>query len=161
MLIPGINNAPGVFKQVSDFRTGVAPDGELIPYGGIYIAMRANAAITKGQALSFVVPTASVQLSVTPRATIDKIALFAGIAMNTAASGAQVIVCVYGHCLAAVHSGTTAAAGEYGIFDGTNAGVIQRTATEIAAADLNGSCLGAFLGTKDSNNLVSFWLNVR
>lgn len=147
----------------SDYRTGVDSNGELLPLGGIYLPFRANATITAGQALSFVVPTATVPLSVKPRAASagDLIALFAGVAITGAAAGAPVTVCVFGHCLAAVFSSTTVVIGQAAILDVTNAGVLQSSSTDVVAADLNGSLAGTWLGIKNAANIADLWLQVR
>lgn len=107
-----LTNPSGALQGVTDFTTYKAPDGSPVQYGKVVLPFRANAAITAGQALRYVAATTTVPLSVTPMAlnsTAAQLQVFAGIALNSAASGARVDVCVGGVCLAQIS--TTAAVG--------------------------------------------------
>ena len=166
-MIQGITN-PALLLGTSftDLRTGRTDNGQLVPYGGIVLPFRANAAIVAGQALTFVVPTTGVNgtglpLSVKPWAITDPLWLFAGIAVSPAATGVLVPVCILGHCLALVNVATTVTIGDRIVTEPTNAGVVTSTAVAVAATDLNDNSLGIALGAKDANNLVSIWLHVK
>lgn len=165
MTIQQITNPLNAFygSATTDYRTGIDSAGELLPLGGIYIPFRANATITAGQALSLVVPTATVPLSVKPRAASagDLIALFCGVAQNGATAGQPVTVCVMGHTLAAVAAGTTVVIGQAAILDATNAGVLQSSSSDVVAADLNGFLVGTWLGIKNASNIADLWMQVR
>jgi len=138
------------FKSVSDYRDGKTASGELLSYGGTYEQFRANAAISKGQALSFVVPTSTVPLSVKPEATADELWYFAGYAMTDAAAGAQVTVCQHGTCEVLVYNTTTVTIGDRVIKDGTNAAYGAQSATAIGTSDLPGNSRGQYLKAKAS-----------
>lgn len=160
MTIQQITNPSAKLKQVTDFRTGLTASGELIAEGGIYLPFRANAAIGKGALVAFVVPTATVPLSVKERVNADLFTMTAGVAMNAAvAAGDQVTVCVYGASLAQVGAGTPVI-GDYGLHSATTA-IVAPANTQPDATTINSNLLGVFLGVKDANNLCSFWVNIR
>ncbi len=159
-----IMNPAGAFKRVADFRTGVDPDGEVISYGGVYLPMRANAAIARGALVSLVVPTATQSLSVKERVTGDLTSMTVGIAMEAATAadvlaGKLILVCIQGHALVNVGAGVPAA-GNWGQHSATT-GIVAPTAAAIDATIINGDILGVFLGTKDANNRASFWFQPR
>lgn len=159
MTIQQITNPFSKFDGVSDFRTGVTNDGELLAVGGIYLPFRANAAIQKGALVALVVPTATVPLSVKERVTGDLTSMTIGVAINAAvAAGDTVQVCVFGHCLAFVGAGTPAQ-GDYGIHSATTA-IIAPSAAAIDATIITGNILGVFLGVKSAANLASFFFRV-
>lgn len=147
---------------VTDFRTGKDADGnELAVTENIVLHLRANAAIAKGDLVSFVVPTATVPLSVKQTAVADTSWMKRGIAMAAATAAGQVIpVCVFGHCLVNVGAGTPVA-GDYGTPHGATAGLVAvvAAASPPDATTVVGTVLGVFLGTKDANNLASFFFD--
>jgi hypothetical protein len=157
-MIQQIGNALGAYKPVTDFRTGVDSEGEMIAYGGIYIPFRANAAIARGALVAFVVPTASAPLSVKERANADLFTMTAGVAMNAATAADQIVtVCVFGQCLVNVGSGTPAA-GNYGVHSATT-GIVGPASAAIDASTVN--LLGVFQGVKTSDDRCGFWFNPR
>lgn len=151
-----ISNPLGALQKVSDFTTGLTADGELIAYEQVVETYRANAAVTKGYLVCMVVPTTTAALSVKHRTSSDITPLTVGVALESAAAGAPVRVCVRGHCQAYVGS-ATAAAGDYGIHDSTT-GEIDPVSAAIDAAVITGNILGVFLGAKDSGNLAPFFM---
>ncbi len=158
MTIQLITSALGSNRTVTSYVNGVDADGELIAYGGIYLPFRANAVIAKGALLAFVVPTATVPLSVKERVTGDLTVLTAGVAMKAATVAGQIIdVCVFGACQINV-AGGTAAAGSYGIHSATT-GIVDVAATALDATSINGNVLGFFQGAKDANNRAGFFYN--
>jgi len=161
--IQALTNPRGLHKSVSDFRDGKTASGELLSYGGVYEQFRANAAISKGQALSFVVPTSTVPLSVKPEATADELWYFAGYAMTDAAAGAQVTVCQHGTCEVLVYDTTVVTIGDRVIKDGTNAAYGAQSATAIGTSDLPGNSRGQYLKAKatGANALVPAFIWVR
>lgn len=158
-----ITNPKSKLKTVSDYRDGKTSSGELMAYGGTYEVFRANASISKGQALSFVMPTSTVPASVKPEATADELWYFAGYAMHDAASGADVLVCQHGFCEVLVYDTTTVTIGDRLIKDGTNAAYGAQSATAIGTSDLPGNSRGQYWKAKGSgaNALVPAFVWVR
>lgn len=93
-----LRNPLGTHVEVDDFRTGVDRNGGEINYGRTVAEYRANADIKRGQTLSFVAPTTSTPLSVTPSSAATGFT-FAGIANTDCDKGGLVEVTVRGHCL--------------------------------------------------------------
>jgi hypothetical protein len=158
-MIQFLTNPAGLYKQTTDFRTGKTATGESHAYGNIVLPFRANAAVTKGQALTFVAPTQTVPMSVKPRVNADLSPLFAGIATETKAAGEVVQVCVWGFCEVAVGAADPVA-GDYGVLSATT-GIVGTVAqaTAIDAAVVSGTVLGFFLSEEDADNLAPFFLN--
>lgn len=160
MTLQQIVNPSAKLKQVTDFRTGLTNSGELIAEGGIYLPFRANAAIAAGALVAFVVPTATVPLSVKERVNADLFTMTVGVAMNAAvAAGDQVTVCVFGASIVNVGAGTPVI-GDYGIHSATTA-IVAPSSAAIDATIINSNLLGVFLGVKDANNKCSFFVNIR
>jgi hypothetical protein len=83
-----ITNPSAAYRTVTDYRTGQDADGFDLEMGKSEVYhLRANATITKGEALMFVAATASVPTSVTPMTAAADVSLFAGVALEGAASG--------------------------------------------------------------------------
>jgi hypothetical protein len=150
MTVQMITNPQSKLKAVTDYRDGKTSSGELLSYGGSYEPFRANATITKGQALIFVVPTATVPLSVTPEATASELWYFAGYAMHGASAGQTVMVCQHGHCEVLVYDTTVVTIGDRLIKDGTNAAYGAQSASAIGTSDLPGNSRGQYLKAKAS-----------
>lgn len=144
-----IPNPLGAFKTVPDFTLGVSDAGELITPEIEVVQYRANAAITKGQALMFVAPTTTVPLSVTPMTAAAADRLHAGAAMHAASAGQLVGVAINGHCMVNVGAGTAAAA-SYVLVPATTTGVYDVDAAVTATKTI----VGIFWGVKDANNLA-------
>lgn len=111
MSIAQVTNPFGVNERITDFQTGVGGAGNEYENRNIKWPFRANATITKGQALMTVAPTATVPLSVTPMTAAAADALFAGVAAEAAAAGDQVEVVVFGYTLALLEAADTPATG--------------------------------------------------
>ena len=155
-----INNSLGAMKSVSDWRTIKTDDGELIESGQErYVEFRANAAIAKGQACALnVTPVAGTPLSVGLMTTSDSPAIFAGIATKSAASGANVRLCVEGIVEAFVNA-QTVAFGNFLLVPGTNTGEPSGSSTALSATTVAGTVLGVVLGAKNSANLAPVIIN--
>lgn len=147
-----ITNPLGAYKTTTDYTTGVTSDGELHSYGQRVYPFRANAAVAKGEVLMWVAPTTTVPLSVTPMTVAGADNLFAGVALEAAASGAAVNVCMDGVCLVDV-AAETAAAGSLLTCPATTTGKAE-IGTTFDATLVVGTIIGTALGAKDSNNLA-------
>lgn len=107
-----IANPFGAYRNVTDFTTFRDTDSRELEFGvGEEYVLRANVAITKGQALMFVVPTATLPLSVTPFTAAADEQIFAGAALHAAAAGEAVGVLRHGFGLVRVDLGVAAAFG--------------------------------------------------
>lgn len=138
---PGGANAGGV----TDFRTFRATDGFDIEYGkGEWYVLRANAAITRGQALEFVVPTLTLPLSVTPMLAASGVHLFAGVAIESAAAGEDVPFVRRGQVIAFTDDSDTPAFGQVLLKPDATTG---QFATAAAAATLQ-NVLGLVLSAE-------------
>lgn len=142
-------NPNGAFRTVDDFREGVDADGNEIVYGPQVVhSFQAGSAITKGQALMLVAPTETAPPTVVPMTaavTGGDSWRFVGAALEGAASGEQVRVCVEGICLVLHDASDDPAAYDLLLAPGTNTGDFDAAG---AVAD-NGVYVGYFLaGTK-------------
>lgn len=148
-----ITNPTGAHKTVTDFRLFKSADGEDVSLPSAQAEpFRANAAILRGEVLMWVVPTASVPLSVTPMTAAAADNLFAGIALEAAAAGEQVFVCTKGGCFVDVGA-ETPAFGNPITSPATTTGKAEIGAT-FDATLVVGSFIGTALGAKDANNLT-------
>lgn len=152
-----LNNPLGANRTVTTFVSGKDADGIDLYAPTETEAYRANATITKGQALSFVVPTATVPVSVTPMAAATDDRMYVGVALDGAAAGDTVLVATRGLCLVKVVDDTPAAGDHLGLPD-TTTGSFETTATDPDATAIVGKQAGVVLGTKDSNNLCLAYL---
>jgi hypothetical protein len=143
-----ISNPFGAHRQVTTFVAGQDADGEPFHQPNAISEYRANAAITRGQLVQWVAPTASLPLSVTPMATASAAILFAGVALNDAATGEAVQVVQHGHVLVRTGDVTTSL-GEYLVKPGTTAGIGTLSATAIDATTVAGTILGVVVGNDD------------
>lgn len=146
-----LGNPVGAEQQTTTYVSGVDSSGQPHEYGTDYIFIRANAAITKGHGLSWVNPTATVPVSVTPMPTAATDIDFAGIAMESATAAGKVIkVAVGGFCLIWMNA-QTAAAGEVVVNPTTTAGELIRQADPTHDATLvSGTLLARVFGVKDA-----------
>lgn len=148
-----ITNPAGAYVTTSDHTTGRDDTGGELAYGKEKLRFRANAPVTKGQALKFVVPTTTVPLSVTPTAG-SEVNGFAGIAESNAATGDLVSICVDGHTFGVV--GTAATAGNAATFGA--AGVLTNVTP--SATTVAGTVVGTFLKTGTTGQLVPIWVQL-
>jgi hypothetical protein len=139
----------GGFGKTSTYVSGVDDEGSMHEYGTEYMTIRANAAIVKGNVLSWVAPTATVPVSVTNMPTASGQLDFAGIAMESATAGKYVRVAVGGFALVDVAS-QTVASGEYLLKPTTTAGKGISASTAIDATTVAGTILGRFFGVKNA-----------
>jgi hypothetical protein len=149
----GLVNPRAANTNVTTYVSGVDANGIEIPYGRFELAYRANAAVSVGQAVSFVAPTATVPLSVTPMATATSQTLFAGIALESAPAGGTVRVCHRGHCLILANA-QTPAAGNFVRVPGTTTGEPTISSTAIDATTVVGTVIVVVFGTKDATSLL-------
>ena len=120
---------------------------------GISYTIRANAAITRGQALMWVAPTATVPLSVTPFTAAADEQIFAGCAFDNTAAGDNCLVIREGFCTVKFDTGSTAAFGSVFKQPVTATGDFEIIADPIGGADappVLGLCLGVEIGTTDT-----------
>src|SRR5215207_9940268 len=128
-----ITSPVGAHRLVTDYRTGKDADGELIAYDQEVFEYRANAAIAQGDLCYFVVPTATVPLSVKAKAASpESIVLWAGVALAAAAAGGVVQVVRSGACEVNVGANTPAA-GNAVIPDAATAAIAAASAAAIDA----------------------------
>lgn len=153
-----ISNPAGAGQTVTDWRTGKTSTGADVDLDADYVVVRANATITKGQAVGLVAPTATVPPSVTPQtAAMDK-RLFVGAAQHAAAAGQYVQVLTRGFGLINAGAGTPAA-DQLVLVPATTTGVFDFTATDPDATTVVGTLAGVALGTKGTDNLVFAYLD--
>ena len=150
--MPAPTNIRGSFRSVSDFTTWL--DGDSLFIGdAIYqdvAQFRADAAITAGDAVQFVAPTASLPLSVKALTTTPAESLrFVGVALETVAAGDNVNVCVQGVCSVNIGSATVAFGDVATGPANTTAGVVTVLAQPTAAGTLVGNVFGTFLSAND------------
>jgi hypothetical protein len=148
------------FGQASDIRTGKYNNGAVLEYDADYENWRANATITKGQALMFVAATATVPVSVTPMTAAGDKRLFVGVANEAAAAGQSVQVVTKGFCLINVGAGAPAALDLF-VLPATTTGVFDTTSTDPDATTVVGTVGGVVLFTKGSDNLAPAYLSPR
>lgn len=161
MQVSEILNPAGAMQKSSTFITGVDDEGQPHAYGCLFITLRANAAVVKGHGLSWVNPTATVPVSVTPMLVAATDVEFVGVAMDAAvAAGAFIRCCVLGFCLVWMNA-QTSAAGENIVNPTTTAGELIRAADPTHDATLvAGATLGRVFGTKDATtNLALCFIN--
>ena len=143
-----IKNSLGAFRTVTTFVAGQDAFGEPLHQPSVVQEYRANAAVTRGQCVQWVAPTASQIISVEPMATASAALIFAGVALNDAAAGEVVQVAQQGHVL--VNTGdVTTSLGQYLIKPGTTAGVGTLSSTAIDATTVAGTILGIVVGNDD------------
>lgn len=145
-----VTAANGGFQPTITFVSGVDSEGAPHEYGNLYATYRCNAAVARGDALSWVNPTATNPVSVTPMATATSSFDFAGIAMESRAAGQYVRVCITGFCLVDMVA-QTAAAGEVITKPATTAGkVVRAAAPTVDAALVATTVLGRVFGIKNA-----------
>lgn len=148
----GLTNPVGAHKTTSDFRNGVSDFGEPQLYQRNAL-FRANATITKGQALMDVAPTATVPFSVTPMtaavAASDSWA-FVGAALESAAAGDLVNVLVEGYGVLLLEDADTAAFRNVLRLPDTTTGAFATSADPLAGEAVCGKVLGPEIGTTNT-----------
>lgn len=156
-----ISNPAGAFSNVLTFVSGVNEFNGEIEYGKNFRSYRVGTAVVRGQALSFVAPTATVPITVAPMGTAINARLFAGIALESAAIGQFVRTANQGHCLLFVNA-QTVAAGDTVSVPAVNAGEASCAAADPDATTIVGRTLGVIFGIKASTagaNLAPAYLN--
>jgi hypothetical protein len=143
-----ISNPFGAHVPVTTFASGVDADGQPFYQPSAIQEYRANAAVARGDVVQWVAATASVPLSVAAMATASSALIFAGVALNSAATGETVQVAQHGHVLVRTGDITTAL-GEYLLKPSTTAGVGVTSNTAIDATTVAGSILGVVVGNDD------------
>lgn len=145
---------------VSDHRTGRDANGNPLAYKQEVVTFQSSGAISVGDLVSLVPPSAAdTPLRVKQAVTGDIAAVKIGVALTAStATGQNVQVVTNGFCHVNVGSGTPAAGG-FGTPSST-AGQVTYTAAASPpdATTVVGTLLGVFLGAKDSNNRAPFWL---
>lgn len=151
MPITELGNPSGAFQKTTTYVSGVDDEFQMHEYGTFYLTLRANAAVVKGAGVSWVAPTATVPVSVTPMPTASTDLDFAGVAMDAASAAGQYIrVCILGFCLVNA-AALTFAAGEYLANPSATAGELVNTAAPtFDAALVTGTILGRVFGVKNA-----------
>lgn len=146
-----LSNPAGAFVTTTTFVSGVDADGTPHEYGCFYTMLRANAVTRVGHGLSWVAPTATVPVSVTPYVVASSNLEFAGVAMDAASAAGQYIrVCHFGFCLVYA-AALTFAAGEILVNPDTTVGeLVNAAAPTFDAALVSGSILGRVFGVKNA-----------
>jgi hypothetical protein len=158
-----ITNPAGVYTTVTDFRTGRDESGVPLSYPQQIDYLRANATITRGQALMDVVPTQTVPLSVTPMTaaiTASDPWKFVGVALADAVAGDFVPVCVRGYCEVLFDTASTAAADSLLLAPGTTTGDFDIKTAAVAADAVVGKVLGPEISTTDRCFAYVGWVAV-
>lgn len=146
-----ITNPYGALSTIDDHRTGQDQEGLDIMYGFRGNMFRANATITKGQALMWVGPTATVPVSVTPMTAAADPWRFAGVAMSDAAADESLLVAHQGVVIIKFDGGSTAAADDAVILPATTTGEFDILAgAQAINEDLIGNCLAVEIGTTET-----------
>lgn len=150
-----LTNPRGAHKEVTTFIGGRYADGTPFDLPQETESWRANAAITRGQAVSWVAPTATAPISVTPMTTTTADFLFAGAALESAAAGDQVLICKEGFCEILIDASDTAAALDViRVPDATDGSF----ATGTAEVDETAS-VGVGFGTEVGTNFAQAWIS--
>lgn len=156
-----LGNPAGAFGAVTTFVSGVDAGGAELEYGKHYRMYKTGAAVVQGEALMFVAATATAPTTVIKMTVAADARLFAGIALESAASGGVVRACQQGHCLVFVNA-QTVAFGDLIVKPGTNAGEPTFGSTDPDATTVVGTVLGLCLGVKASTagvNLAPCYIN--
>lgn len=146
-------------RTVTTFVSGRDENGFEVHAPSNVESFRADAAITKGQAVMFVFPTATVPVSVTPMSTAGDDRLFVGAALDNYAIGEQCLIATAGLCLVRVVDDTPAA-GDVLFISDTTVGSFETVVTDPAATVTVGNSAGVVLGTKGADNLCLAYLRV-
>lgn len=153
-----IANPYGALRKMTTFVGFKSDDGDEVSPGQARVFnLRANAAIAKGEVLMWVVPTATLPVSVTPMTAAAVDNLFVGVARHAAAAGEDVTVVTEGFCFVDV-AAETAAFGNPVTMPATTTGKAEIGAT-FDATLVVGSYLGTALGAKDAANLAPVWIH--
>lgn len=143
-----LSNPNAAHRTVTTFLSGRDADGIPLNYPQHQIeSWRANAAVSRGQALNFVAPTATVPISVTPMAAATADHLFAGAALEDAAVGEMVAVCASGFCEILHDAADTAAFGDPITIPDTTTGRFARGTAETDEVATVGIGYGTEIGT--------------
>lgn len=148
-----IINPDGALDDVTDFRTGRNRTGAPLMQGQQVFSYRADAPVVRGQCLTFVAPTATVPLSVTPTTTALAAShphLWAGVALNSAATGKAVDCCFQGVAVVQFDSSDTPAAGNLLLLPDATTGDFAAAAAAVA----NDVVVGAVLGAPNADGTV-------
>lgn len=141
-----LSNPRGALRNVSDYRLGVADDGDILHAPSDVQSYPAALAVSAGAIVAFRTPTATQELRVGPMISVDDDRLFAGVAVNSAPAGEIVQVVRFGHALALVE-GTPAFGDRF--FKPTTAGVANSETTDPDATDVIGAGYGVVLGNEN------------
>jgi hypothetical protein len=136
-------------QPMSTTLIGRSADGALQSSGTErYLTARANVAIAKGQACAWnVAGVIGTPLSVGLMAVADEGFIFAGVAVNAAAAGGEVLLCTDGFC-EVFFNAQTPAFGNKVLKPGANAGEPTASAAAGAATDIVGTYLGVVMAAK-------------
>lgn len=145
-----VNPQGALGPPVTDFRTGLNGAGFEFEQGkGEYYSYPAAATITKGQALEFVAPTATLPLRVQPMLAATSALLYAGCAQDGALTGESVNVIRRGVAIVKFASADTPAFGTALLSPDTNTGDYEANAAAVGN-QIVGVCLAVEIGTTDT-----------
>lgn len=153
-----VTNPGGVYRTVTDFTTFKDASGEAVgaPPSLTDFYVRANAPVLKGEVVMWVVPTATLPLSVTPMTAAAADNLYAGVALQAAATGAFFRITDHGFAFVDV-AAETPAFGNPVTAPATTTGKAEIGAT-FDATLVVASYIGTALGAKDAANLCPVYL---
>jgi hypothetical protein len=152
-----ITNPTGAFRTTSDFIDGWDAAGELSLIDQRVVEVRADAAVTVGQALMIVAPTATVPVSVTPMTaavTGTHGWRYYGAALTAGAAGDVIQVIRSGIARVRIDAADTAAAYSLLLAPDTTTGR-HAIKTAAAAGDI---VVGQVLGIEDASGTADFAL---
>lgn len=156
-----ITNPLSAYRTVTDYRTGTDAAGGDLEYPREIQQWRANATITKGQALMMVAPTATVPPSVTPMTAAIGASdawLFVGAAMEDAAAGDTVAVLVRGYGVVKTETADTPAFANALCVPDTTTGAFAVPADSATGQAQVGYVLGPEIGTTDTAFAYVGWV---
>lgn len=147
-------------KTVSDFRTYVDDDGNLISaLEQVIVDTICAGNVLRGQLVRITNPataTAKAQTTVCAAALAGYLVYGVAMTNSPAAAGSSLQVCVRGLCRVFVGAGV-AAVDNWGSMSPATAGLCLPNVGTPANTVTLGEHLGVFLGAKDTNNLAPFF----
>jgi hypothetical protein len=148
-----IANPNSAHRTVSTYISGRDADGIPLVVGNQVVeSWQAAAAVSQGQALCFLAPTATVPLTVTPMTAALSAShpwTFAGAALEDAAAGEMVRVCAEGFCEVLFDASDTAAFGSVVNIPYTSTGDFDIAAAPADDTLQVGVCFGIETGSTD------------
>jgi len=143
-------NPLGANQTITTFVSGLDVDNMEVTYWQEVCSMRAAAAITRGQVLIYVAPTATTPPSVTPMLSGSPGRLFAGVALAGAIAGATVKLATRGFVRA--NMTTAGAAADEALVQPSATGAFVAAAAVFDATTVVGATFGTVVGARQTDN---------